>query len=75
MTVDRAVELPLLKAVVEVGRQGHARLHTAALQHLDDDRADRRPGSAKADDVELQALALGIGPEPLPVFFEALALE
>src|SRR5689334_14905611 len=75
MAIDSAVELPLLEPVVEVGWQRQAGIDPMALEHLDHHRAHRRPRRAEADDVNRQALALGIGTEPVAAFLEPLGRE
>ena len=63
MAVNRRLVLPLLEAAVEVGRQRHAGIDAVALEHLDQYRADRWPGCAEPDDVDVEGLGFAIGPD------------
>src|SRR5258705_20455 len=75
MAVDRAVIFTFLQAAIEVRRQRHAGIDAATLEHLDQHRAHRRPSRAEADNVYSEALAFGIGPEPVAALFETLGRE
>ena len=75
MAVDGGVVFPLLEPAVEIRRQRHAGLNAAALEHLDQYRADRRSRRPEANDVDTEALALPVRPDALRVLLEALAGE